>query len=99
MEFHNILDAHDREAGLDRIKLIEDNVKNGQLPPINTHKNEMGRLAPAVRGRHIQVWSAGGDGTVMSVFEMLVAREIDLEHVFFSCKYRALHKYQFSDVG
>ncbi|KAI8884752.1 hypothetical protein K501DRAFT_332434, partial [Backusella circina FSU 941] len=43
------------------------------------------RLSDAVQSRQIHVWSAGGDGTVMSVFELLVAHKIDLDLVFFSC--------------
>ncbi|KAI9490259.1 ATP-NAD kinase-like domain-containing protein [Zychaea mexicana] len=78
VEIHNILDAEDREAGISRIKLVQSMVKLGQLPPI-----PQGNLAPAVSGRHIQVWSAGGDGTVMSVVEML--RDVDFDQIFFSC--------------
>ncbi|ORX50496.1 hypothetical protein DM01DRAFT_1363657 [Hesseltinella vesiculosa] len=40
--------------------------------------------SPAL-SRHIHIWSAGGDGTVMSVFEMMVQHRIDLDLVFFSC--------------
>ncbi|KAI9248229.1 ATP-NAD kinase-like domain-containing protein [Phascolomyces articulosus] len=79
VEIHNILDPKDRQAGVNRIKLIQSMVKLGQLPPIVPQ----GNLSPAVRERHIQVWSAGGDGTVMSVVEML--RDVDLDQIFFSC--------------
>lgn len=46
-----------------------------------------GRLRPSVRTRQMHVWSAGGDGTVMSVFELLVEHNVDLNCVFFSCKF------------
>ncbi|KAI8146603.1 ATP-NAD kinase-like domain-containing protein [Fennellomyces sp. T-0311] len=78
VEIHNILDKDDREAGIARIKLVQSMVKSGQIPPI-----PQGHLAPAVSQRHIQVWSAGGDGTVMSVVEML--RGVDFDDIFFSC--------------
>ena len=81
VEIHNILDPRDRQAGVNRIKLIQSMVKLGQLPSIVPQ----GNLAPAVRDRHIQVWSAGGDGTVMSVVEML--HDVDLDQIFFSCTY------------
>ncbi|KAL0081923.1 ATP-NAD kinase-like domain-containing protein [Phycomyces blakesleeanus] len=45
----------------------------------------LGRLSSAVRTRQIHVWSAGGDGTVMSVFELLVSHSVDLDLIFFSC--------------
>lgn len=87
VEIHNILDKQDREIGFDRVHLIENMVKMGRLPAIIAPNH----LAPAVRCRHIHVWSAGGDGTVMSVFEMLVAHKIDLDLVFFSCKPASVH--------
>lgn len=83
VEIHNILDPEDREAGFDRILMIQSMIKLGQLPDINEGANK--RMPERVRHRHMHVWSAGGDGTVMSVFEMLVAHEIDLDLVFFSC--------------
>ncbi|KAI7858349.1 ATP-NAD kinase-like domain-containing protein [Circinella umbellata] len=79
VEIHNILDPKDRQVGVHRIKLIQSRVKSGQLPPIVPQ----GNLSPAVRDRHIQVWSAGGDGTVMSVVEML--HDVDFDQIFFSC--------------
>lgn len=48
--------------------------------------DEPAQLSEAVKTRQIHVWSAGGDGTVMSVFELLVSNKIDLNQVFFSCK-------------
>jgi hypothetical protein len=48
-------------------------------------KTERGVLSDAVQSRQIHVWSAGGDGTVMSVFELLVAHKINLDLVYFSC--------------
>ena len=44
-----------------------------------------GILSDSVQERQIHVWSAGGDGTVMSVFELLVANKVNLDLVFFSC--------------
>ncbi|KAI9311921.1 ATP-NAD kinase-like domain-containing protein [Dichotomocladium elegans] len=38
-----------------------------------------------VAQRHIQVWSAGGDGTVMSVVELVDEYDIDFDLVYFSC--------------
>ncbi|ORY97204.1 diacylglycerol kinase accessory domain-domain-containing protein [Syncephalastrum racemosum] len=43
------------------------------------------RIKPSVRTRQMHVWSAGGDGTVMSVFELLVEHNVDLDYVYFSC--------------
>ncbi|KAI7869557.1 ATP-NAD kinase-like domain-containing protein [Spinellus fusiger] len=54
----------------------------------NTFESEpegMGKLSPAARTRHIHVWSAGGDGTVMSVFDLLVTHSVNLDLIFFSC--------------
>ncbi|KAI9267434.1 hypothetical protein BY458DRAFT_437118, partial [Sporodiniella umbellata] len=45
----------------------------------------VGRISEAAQTRQIHVWSAGGDGTVMSVFELLVENQIDLDLTFFSC--------------
>lgn len=53
----------------------------------NSQTMEKGVLSEAVQRRQIHVWSAGGDGTVMSVFELLVAHKINLDLVYFSCKY------------
>jgi hypothetical protein len=58
----------------------------------NTSSETTARLSDAVQSRQIHVWSAGGDGTVMSVFELLVAHKIDLDLVFFSCMYFFLRK-------
>ncbi|KAI9029696.1 ATP-NAD kinase-like domain-containing protein [Phycomyces nitens] len=141
VEIHNILDDEDRMTGLEQIKLIENMVKTGQIPPIppqdsdvdttdspdslgrtskrsstkadkssirasrrssrrssrktdrtsqtikltQTEPEGLGKLSDAVRTRQIQVWSAGGDGTVMSVFELLVSHSVDLDLIFFSC--------------
>jgi hypothetical protein len=102
VEVHNILDDQDRANGVRNIQLIESKVNLGQLPPIvpavageapdnkssssSEPAEEQGVLSEAVQTRRIHVWSAGGDGTVMSVFELLVAHKIDLDLVFFSCK-------------
>lgn len=47
---------------------------------------DVGQLSHAAQSRQIHVWSAGGDGTVMSVFELLVSHKINLDLIFFSCK-------------
>ncbi|KAI8393995.1 ATP-NAD kinase-like domain-containing protein [Radiomyces spectabilis] len=122
VEIHNILDAEDREKGLEQVMLIQTMAKLGKIPPIPDDDEESeegihaspsspsdraskstgsstskstktpksapeanGRLSKTVRTRQIHVWSAGGDGTVMSVFEMLVGCKIDLDLIFFSC--------------
>ncbi|KAG2203942.1 hypothetical protein INT47_007525 [Mucor saturninus] len=96
VEIHNILDDEDRANGVKNIQLVEEKVNLGQVPPnpvsvddsssnSNTSKVEKGVLSEAVQTRQIHVWSAGGDGTVMSVFELLVAHKINLDLVFFSC--------------
>ncbi|KAI8639829.1 ATP-NAD kinase-like domain-containing protein [Parasitella parasitica] len=97
VEVHNILDDEDRMNGVKNIQLVEAKLNFGQLPPLepqNTSENkstlsanssEKGILSNAVQTRQIHVWSAGGDGTVMSVFELLVTHKIDLDLVFFSC--------------
>ncbi|KAG1090957.1 hypothetical protein G6F42_019557 [Rhizopus arrhizus] len=84
--------------GVKNIQLVEAKLNFGQLPPLKqqtTSENsstassksteEKGVLSDAVQTRQIHVWSAGGDGTVMSVFELLVAHKINLDLVFFSC--------------
>ncbi|CAO3591989.1 unnamed protein product [Absidia cylindrospora] len=40
---------------------------------------------PTAMTRHIHVYSAGGDGTVMSVFDMLAQYKIDSSIFYFSC--------------
>ncbi|ORZ06063.1 ATP-NAD kinase-like domain-containing protein [Absidia repens] len=40
---------------------------------------------PTAMTRHIHVYSAGGDGTVMSVFDMLAQYKIDSNIFYFSC--------------
>ncbi|KAI9473481.1 MAG: ATP-NAD kinase-like domain-containing protein [Benjaminiella poitrasii] len=99
VEVHDILNNDDRDKGIKNIKLVEDKLKFNQIPPIqleddnaslssssssDSHKRKA-VLSKAAQTRQIHVWSAGGDGTVMSVFELLVANEIDLGLVFFSC--------------
>ncbi|KAI9283343.1 ATP-NAD kinase-like domain-containing protein [Sporodiniella umbellata] len=61
--------------------------KLNKLPSLERHNQteEEHKISETVRTRHIHVWSAGGDGTVMSVFEMLVSHKINLDSVFFSC--------------
>ncbi|KAI7877399.1 hypothetical protein K492DRAFT_180828 [Lichtheimia hyalospora FSU 10163] len=78
VQIHNILDKQDRESGMAEITRIASILD--QLPPIPE-----GKLPHAVSQRHLQVWSAGGDGTVMSVVEMLATHHINLDQVFFSC--------------
>ncbi|KAI8990975.1 ATP-NAD kinase-like domain-containing protein [Mycotypha africana] len=86
VEIHNILDAKDRKIGIESIKLVERMVKWGRLPTLESQKDELSsEMDEQVKSRHIHVWSAGGDGTVMSVFELLVRHNIDLNHIFFSC--------------
>lgn len=97
VEIHNILDEKDRELGIENIQLVETMAKMNQLPSLTyndpehdstvTGNSDSSKLSDAVNIRHIHVWSAGGDGTVMSVFEMLVEHKIDLDYLFFSCKY------------
>lgn len=77
VEIHNILDDEDRANGVKSIQLVEEKVNLGQVPPnpipnddnssnSGTSKIERGILSEAVQNRQIHVWSAGGDGTVMS---------------------------------
>ncbi|KAG1168995.1 hypothetical protein G6F70_008768 [Rhizopus microsporus] len=86
VEIHNILDDKDRTLGLDNVKLVEEMAKAGQLPSLDSHLQETEyKIGETVRTRHIHVWSAGGDGTVMSVFELLVSNHVNLDSLFFSC--------------
>ncbi|KAI9478190.1 MAG: ATP-NAD kinase-like domain-containing protein [Benjaminiella poitrasii] len=95
VEIHNILDEKDRELGIESVQLVESMAKMGKLPALDkTFTSESNneeddkedlRISETVRTRHIHVWSAGGDGTVMSVFEMLVDKHVDLDYIFFSC--------------
>lgn len=117
VEIHNCLDPKDQQDGMQRIALIENKVKQNELPPIRSATNNKqtlahatvderghamsqgeanaaatlpegsGTLSASVKTRHIHVWSAGGDGTVMSVVNMLEEYGIDLDLVFFSCEY------------
>ncbi|KAI8882591.1 hypothetical protein K501DRAFT_333936 [Backusella circina FSU 941] len=80
VEIHNILDEKDRNLGLETIQLVEKMAKLKQLP-----ENRLPNMNERVRSRHIHVWSAGGDGTVMSVFELLMGHNIDPDYMFFSC--------------
>ncbi|KAI7905931.1 ATP-NAD kinase-like domain-containing protein [Cokeromyces recurvatus] len=92
VEIHNILDEKDRRLGIESVKLVESMLKSGEIPSLdelNTKSDQTNEkevcINETVRTRHIHVWSAGGDGTVMSVFEMLVNNHIDLNCLFFSC--------------
>ncbi|KAI8372279.1 ATP-NAD kinase-like domain-containing protein [Choanephora cucurbitarum] len=90
VEIHNILDEKDRALGIESIQLVDTMSKLGKLPSLEDmeekdYKNEDHHISKTARTRHIHVWSAGGDGTVMSVFEMLVHHQIDLDNLFFSC--------------
>ncbi|CAO3699507.1 unnamed protein product [Rhizopus stolonifer] len=87
VEIHNILDPRDRDLGLANIRLVEEMVRLGKLPSLDKYNESEAehKIGVTVRTRHIHVWSAGGDGTVMSVFEMLVSHMIDLDMIFFSC--------------
>ena len=109
VEIHNCLDAKDRQAGIDRVALIQSKVQSGDIPPIHSPPNtpggprmaerqfspgetfaeDSGRMSKTIQTRHIHVWSAGGDGTVMSIFDMLVENHIDLDLIFLSCKITA----------
>lgn len=86
VEIHNILDETDRKLGLERIQLVEVMAKSGQLPSLEESEKKEHTISATVRARHIHVWSCGGDGTVMSLFELLVEHHIDLDYMFFSCK-------------
>lgn len=90
VEIHNILDDQERELGIKNIKLVHTTASLGKLPPVIPPNPEesnpaVGRISDAAQSRQIHVWSAGGDGTVMSVFELLVSNKIDLDLIFFSC--------------
>lgn len=108
VEIHNILDENDRNLGVESIQLVEQMAKDGQLPSLEdqqlsgilTEQEQQGpnshKISDTVRTRHIHVWSAGGDGTVMSVFEMLVHHHVDLDYMFFSCKIKLFtHPHQY----
>lgn len=94
VEIHNILDENDRDKGFENIQLVEAMAKFGKLPSLdevelnnsNEEEDESFKIGATVRTRHIHVWSCGGDGTVMSLFELLVEHNIDLDYMFFSCK-------------
>lgn len=93
VEIHNILDEKDRDKGLENIQLVEEMAKFGKLPSLDEvetnstdgEADESYKIGATVRTRHIHVWSCGGDGTVMSLFELLVEHNIDLDYMFFSC--------------
>lgn len=88
VEIHNILDEKDRNLGFERIQIVETMAKCGKLPSLEDEEEEDNdyKIGATVRTRHIHVWSCGGDGTVMSLFELLVEHHIDLDYMFFSCK-------------
>jgi diacylglycerol kinase family enzyme len=76
VEILNILDPQDRREGFERVLWVQNMIREHKLPPL-----------PKGMTRHITLLSGGGDGTVMSVFEMLAQYRIDLDLLFFSCKY------------
>ncbi|RUP45046.1 ATP-NAD kinase-like domain-containing protein [Jimgerdemannia flammicorona] len=80
MQIFNVLDDEDREKGFAALKAAEKIIE--EEGPIMPESNEIGEAA---KKRQIHVWSAGGDGTVMSVFEEMVKHQIDMNKVFFSC--------------
>lgn len=86
VEIHNILDEKDRLLGFERIQIVETMAKSGKLPCLEDEEDTEYKIGATVRTRHIHVWSCGGDGTVMSLFELLVEHHIDLDYMFFSCK-------------
>ena len=96
VEIHNILDEKDRDLGLETIKLVETMAKFNKLPPLNDTDDQDNdatyKIGATVRTRHIHVWSCGGDGTVMSLFELLVERRVDLDYMFFSCRFISYFK-------
>ncbi|GAB5587456.1 hypothetical protein Unana1_02356 [Umbelopsis nana] len=81
VQIYNILDDKDRELGFEMLKLVEAMAERDELMPV-PQNSKIGKTA---RRRQIHVWSAGGDGTVMSVFEELVAHKVNLDIVYFSC--------------
>ncbi|KAJ2964703.1 hypothetical protein NQZ79_g481 [Umbelopsis isabellina] len=81
MQIYNILDDKDRELGFEMLKLVEGMAERGELMPVP----EDSKIGKTARRRQLHVWSAGGDGTVMSVFEELVAHKVNLDIVYFSC--------------
>ncbi|ORE21719.1 hypothetical protein BCV71DRAFT_224971 [Rhizopus microsporus] len=91
VEIHNILNDKDRNLGIDNIRLVQSMVAYGKVQPVAEEATKMdtntdvGHLSRAAQSRQIHVWSAGGDGTVMSVFELLVSHKINLDLIFFSC--------------
>ncbi|KAI8338080.1 ATP-NAD kinase-like domain-containing protein [Chlamydoabsidia padenii] len=94
VEIHNILDPDDRQAGFEKILWVQNMIREHQLPPLPKrfcpqhpkHKCLCtGLKNPPSMSRHLHILSGGGDGTVMSVFEMLAQYRIDLDLLFFSC--------------
>lgn len=82
VQIYNILDDKDRELGFEMLKLVEGMAERDELMPVP----ENSKIGSTARRRQIHVWSAGGDGTVMSVFEELVSHKVNLDIVYFSCK-------------
>jgi hypothetical protein len=82
VQIYNILDDKDRELGFEMLKLVEGMAERDELMPVP----ENSKIGTTARRRQIHVWSAGGDGTVMSVFEELVSHKVNLDIVYFSCK-------------
>ncbi|KAI8577290.1 hypothetical protein K450DRAFT_252474 [Umbelopsis ramanniana AG] len=81
VQIYNILDDKDRELGFEMLKLVEGMAERDELMPVP----ENSKIGTTARRRQIHVWSAGGDGTVMSVFEELVSHKVNLDIVYFSC--------------
>ncbi|KAI8976929.1 ATP-NAD kinase-like domain-containing protein [Pilobolus umbonatus] len=80
VEIYNILDEEERDKGVKHIQLVQSLFTSGQLLQEEGHG-----ISSSVKKRQIHVWSAGGDGTVMSVFELLVENQLNLDLIFFSC--------------
>ncbi|OZJ05419.1 hypothetical protein BZG36_01658 [Bifiguratus adelaidae] len=80
VQIYNILDEAEREKGFSALKVVEKMLEKHR-PPFS--KSDV--IGDAARQRQIHVWSAGGDGTVMTVFDELVMHKVDLEKIFFSC--------------
>lgn len=72
--------------GTEIIQLVEMMAKFGKLPSLEgggDNEQDGFKMNETVRTRYIHVWSAGDDGTVMFVFELLVEHKIDLDQLFF----------------
>ncbi|RKP37933.1 ATP-NAD kinase-like domain-containing protein [Dimargaris cristalligena] len=95
IQWYNLFDEPEKQKGISYLLWLQkaqarvDKLRSAASPPSHsTHPSRTNRPTSqdtCLRPIEIHIWSAGGDGTVMTVYDHLHQAGIDFSKVYFSC--------------